>query len=244
MDKLFLAISFLCLTVVLAGDRTPRNNSATTTSRPGGRTTDQSSLCRAVADGSCDSFKTCCRSKCPSPNRLSCNPSDVSLTNASCVCERQRLGPFTAVPGGHLEDYSSPCSLLANGSCNSFRTCCISKCKYGPPYRLNCSSSGATLTNAVCDCPPPAIPVVAATSPSGSSHGTTTKFRETVGEEDFTNTCTRHYHDCTSFRACCTNVCGDGFINQVQCEERGGQMKNTMCKCRIVYSSTRTYSAD
>jgi hypothetical protein len=211
MVKTILLVLFSCLTVALARDET--------------------SSCRDVTRQTCQGFQSCCARKCGGPHQTSCSEAGGRISQASCECEGRGS---TSSSVHHVQglDHSNICRLAAEGSCSSFRSCCANKCVN--PIRLSCSSSGSSLTNTVCQCPSMSSGGSGhfqhTTARSGSSHGGSGGLRETAGEEDFTHTCTRNYHDCTSFRSCCTNRCSGRNV-QAQCQESGRTLKNTLCKC-------------
>jgi len=234
MVKIVFLVLLSCLTAALARDET--------------------ASCRDVTRQTCNGFQQCCARRCGGPHQTSCTESGSRISTASCNCEGRTGSTHTGTT--QTTDHSNICRLTAEGSCTTFKTCCENRC--ARPERLSCSvGSGRTLTTAVCQCPVSAMGGSGhfshttprsgsghfshttprsgsghfshSTPRGGSTHGGQGGLQET-GEQDFTHTCTRNYNDCTAFRNCCTNRC-PGRSVQSQCQERGGRLTNTICKC-------------
>jgi len=202
---------------------------------------DETAACRDVTRQTCSGFQSCCARKCGGPHQTTCTESFGRISQASCDCESRSPGG-SGSSHGRTTDHSTICRLAAEGNCNSFKACCENRC--ARPARLSCSARGSSLTESVCECPAsPGTGGFLHTTTSryghggGSPHHTTPGFghregglREHEGEQDFTHTCSRNYHDCTAFRTCCQNRCSGRTI-QTQCQERGRELKNTLCKC-------------
>jgi len=209
---------------------------------------DETSSCRDVTRQTCSGFQQCCARKCGGAHDTSCQESNGRISQANCECRGgSSAGTAHGVSGsgGREIDYSASCKASAHGSCTAFKSCCEGRCR---PIRMSCNSFGSSLTDALCHCPVSAGSFIHTTpyysgshsggsrdthgSTSGGTHahgGSQSGLRET-GEQDFTSTCARNYHDCTTFRNCCTNRCAGRNV-QSQCQERGGRLTNTLCKC-------------
>lgn len=202
---------------------------------------DETSSCRDVTRQTCQGFQQCCARKCGGAHDTSCTESNGRISMANCECRggSTHAGAVSG-SGGREIDYSASCKAQAHGSCNSFKTCCEGRCPR--PLRLNCNTHGSSLTDALCHCPASAGSYIHTTpyypgshsghghSVTGGTHGGTQGGLREHGDQDFTQTCTRNYHDCTTFRNCCTNRCSGRNV-QAQCQERGGRLTNTLCKC-------------